>query len=88
MNQVIVLGCVTHIDETKKMFYLSIPRSKYTNDKIINDTFICKGCNLLHRNITSFIKVNDQLLLKGRIQEDDGKYYILVESYQIIQRKV
>ena len=88
MNQVIVLGFVSDIDLVKNVFTFSIPRSKYNNEKVINDTFICKGWKLLHKNITSLLKINDQLLLKGRIQEDEGKYYILVESYQIIQRKV
>ena len=88
MNQVIVLGYVLNIDLDKNVFTFSIPRSKFNTEKVINDTFICRGCKLLHKNMTSFLKVNDQLLLKGRIQEDSGKYYILVESYQIIQRKV
>ena len=89
MNQVIVLGDVLSINKEEKEFSLSVPRSKflYTDDNV-NDILICKGDRILNRNVFSFVKENDKLLLKGRIQEDGGKYYVLVESYQVLQRKV
>ena len=89
MNQVIIIGEVICINKEEKEFDISIPRSKYpTMDDIKSDIFKCKGCNVLHRNITSLIKINDKILIKWRIQEQSDKYYILVESYQVLQRKV
>jgi hypothetical protein len=89
MNQVILLGDVLSINKDDKEFSLSVPRSKFIYEgDVVNDILICKGDRILNKNVYSFVKENDKLLLKGRIQEDNGKYYVLVESYQVLQRKV
>ena len=89
MNQIIVMGCIKNINTNNKEFTISIPRSYPTyNGDYLNDVVLCKHINSINKNMTSYICINDSILIKGRLETDNGAYYIAVESYQVLQRKV
>ena len=88
MNQIILYGRVVKIDVKKKSFEISVPRSYLTNDEVKYDIITCTSFSNINKNITSYINVDDSVLIKGRLEEDDGSYHVRVEHYQVLKRKV
>lgn len=89
MNQIIVMGSVKDINVARKEFIVSIPRSypTYKGD-YLSDVILCKHINNINKNMTSYICIDDSILIKGRLETENESYYIAVESYQVLQRKV
>jgi len=89
MNQIIVMGSILEVNKDRKEFIISIPRTYPTyKGEYLNDVVICKTINNINKNMTSYICINDSILIKGRLESNEASYYIAVESYQVLQRKV
>lgn len=89
MNQIIVYGRVISIDENRKEFVVSVPRTylSYQGD-YIEDKLLCSHFNNINKNMTSYICIDDSILIKGRLETRDEKCCIIVESYKVLKRKV
>jgi len=89
MNQIIVLGKVESINKEKKEFVLAVPRSySEYNGEMKSDTILCTHFNNINKNMTTYINIEDSIIIKGRLEEKDNKHYIKVESYKVLKRKI
>ena len=88
MNQIILYGSVVKIDVKNKNFKIAVPRTYLTNDKTKNDIITCSSFSNINKNITSYINIEDSVLIKGRLEEEDNTYHVKVEHYQVLKRKV
>jgi len=83
-NFIMLLGKVSSIDVELNTFTIVV--SRVHKDENVTDVFVCKPWKGMYSYISSYINLDDFILVKGKLLIEEGKYIVKVEDYSLIQR--
>lgn len=85
-NLIILVGKVSSINSSSNSFTLKVERTNKDNLQIDADSFVCETWKGMYSYISSYISLEDVILVKGKLVKDKEKFVIKIDEFSIIQR--
>lgn len=88
INQLILLGRITEINDEDRIVELAVPRSfKNAEGEYETDYIKCKMYREQFKPVSEFCVLGDIIGIRGRVQGNEGNLEIVAEKVTILQSK-
>ena len=89
INEVVLVGRIKELNdelEFKKSLFIEIDRPFKNTYERIKDTIECVYWDSVFKNVVSICKVGDMIAIRGRIENENDKYYVATEKIVLLNK--